>query len=160
MSMNASATELDDVKDREELRTRYYGLMQELRVMLPGVQILVAFLLTVPFASGWRGAGSFEKACFATALAGGCLSIISFVTPTAIHRLGDPRERSNRLAWSIRLTVAGLAFFGVALAAAVMLVTSEVFGTTAAWWVGAAAAVFMGSLWVWLPRIVTGTDPG
>ncbi len=45
------ASELDDRADREELRERYYGLLQELRVILPGVQVLVAFLLTVPFAS-------------------------------------------------------------------------------------------------------------
>ncbi len=45
--------ELDDEQDRDELRRRYYGLLQELRVLLPGVQILVAFLLTAPFASGF-----------------------------------------------------------------------------------------------------------
>jgi Family of unknown function (DUF6328) len=42
--------DLDDVADREELRQRYYGLLQELRVVLPGVQVLLAFLLTAPFA--------------------------------------------------------------------------------------------------------------
>lgn len=41
--------ELDNERDRVELRSRYYGLLQELRVVLPGVQVFLAFLLTVPF---------------------------------------------------------------------------------------------------------------
>jgi hypothetical protein len=42
---------LDSERNRGELRDRYYGLLQELRVVLPGVQVLVAFLLTAPFAT-------------------------------------------------------------------------------------------------------------
>ena len=101
-TQDASVAELDDVVDRDELRRRYYGLMQELRVLLPGVQILVAFLLTVPFATRFGNVGRFEKACFGVALGGGAIAIMLFVTPTAIHRLGERRARSRRLLWSIR----------------------------------------------------------
>ena len=48
------AAELDDDRDRDELRSRYGMLLQELRVLLPGVQLLVAFLLTAPFAQGFE----------------------------------------------------------------------------------------------------------
>ena len=137
---DASVAELDDEVDRDELRQRYYGLMQELRVLLPGVQILVAFLLTVPFATRFGNVGRFEKACFAAALGGGAIAIVLFVTPTAIHRLGERRARSRRLLWSIRLTRAGIGSFGVALTAAVMLVTDKVFGTPTAWACGAASS--------------------
>src|SRR4051794_6428427 len=151
---DASVAELDDEVDRDELRRRYYGLMQELRVLLPGVQILVAFLLTVPFATRFGNVSRFEKGCFAAALGGGAVAIILFVTPTAIHRVGERRARSRRLMWSIRLTRAGIASFGIALVSAVMLVTDKVFGTPTAWACGVATLVLMTSLWIVLPRSV------
>jgi Family of unknown function (DUF6328) len=158
-SDDLTIAQLDDEVDRDELRQRYYGLMQELRVLLPGVQILVAFLLTVPFATRFGNVGRFEKSCFAVALGGGVVAIILFVTPTAIHRVGERRARSRRLIWSVRLTRSGIACFGIALTAAVMLVTSKVFGTPAAWGCGAASLVLIISLWVALPLGVTAHEP-
>jgi hypothetical protein len=61
--------------------------------------------------------------------------------------------------WSVRLTRTGIAFFGIALTAAVMLVTSKVFGTPAAWGCGAASVVLIFSLWVTLPLRVTAHEP-
>ncbi len=60
-TQDAPVAELDDEADRDELRRRYYGLMQELRVLLPGVQILVAFLLTVPFATRFGNVGRVRE---------------------------------------------------------------------------------------------------
>jgi hypothetical protein len=156
---DAPVAELDDEIDRDELRRRYYGLMQELRVLLPGVQILVAFLLTVPFATRFGNVGGFEKATYAIALGGGTISILLFGTPTAIHRLGERRARSRRLLWSIRLTRAGIAFFGIALTSGVMLVAAKVFGHPAGWAAGASTLVLIGVLWVAMPRIVTANEP-
>src|SRR6059058_985626 len=98
-----SAHELDDVADREELRNRYYGLLQELRVLLPGVQILVAFLLTAPFAARFTELGEVEKAVYGVALATGILAIVAFVAPIAMHRVGSRRSRVERLIWAIRM---------------------------------------------------------
>lgn len=62
------ASRLDDEVDRDELRDRDYGLLQELRVVLPGVQVLVAFLLTMPFAQRFVRLDAFGKSMFGVAL--------------------------------------------------------------------------------------------
>ena len=113
---------LDDERDRDELRRRYYGLMQELRVLLPGVQILVAVLLTAPFAARFTALDATGRGLYAIALGAGSLSVISFATPTVIHRVGDRRARSSRLRWSVRSFRIGLACFGVSLVSALTVV--------------------------------------
>src|SRR3954463_11268900 len=92
---------LDDVADRPELRDRYYGLLQELRVVLPGVQVLLAFLLTAPFAQRFKSLGATDRAVFGAALVCSMLSVISFVSPIAFHRFGPRTARALRLELSI-----------------------------------------------------------
>jgi hypothetical protein len=152
-----SAAELDDHLDRDELRSRYYGLLQELRVLLPGVQILVAFLLTVPFAARFGQIDSTERALFGLALMSSALSVTAFVGPIAFHRFGHRESRSARLVWAIRLARLGLTLLGVSLATALVLVVDVVFGAVAAL---ACAIVTIGSMvaiWVVLPRMAGAT---
>ena len=146
-----SASELDDELDRGELRNRYYGLLQELRVLLPGVQILVAFLLTVPFANRFVRLDATERALFGVALVGAVLSVIAFVGPIAFHRFGARRSRSARLVWAIRLSRAGLALMGASLVAALVLVVSFVFGAAVAILCTAIAVVALVGTWLVLP---------
>lgn len=150
-----SALDLDDRDDREELRQRYYGLLQELRVLLPGVQILVAFLLTVPFSSRWESLGGWERDWYVVALAAGMSSVVVFATPTALHRVGSRRARSVRLAWSIRLVRIGMALLGVAMTASLVLVVGVLFDHTVGVVAGAILAVAIVVAWVVLPRAVT-----
>ena len=148
---NPSALELDDAPDREELRRRYYGLLQELRVLLPGVQVLVAFLLTVPFAQRFSELDDVGKDMYLTSLVAGVLAVVAFVTPTAFHRFGDRRSRSQRLAWAIRMTRVGIVFMAVALESALLVICRLVFDTTVAFVVVAAVGVVMVSAWILLP---------
>jgi hypothetical protein len=148
-----SATELDDLRDRRELRDRYYGLLQELRVVLPGVQVLVAFLLTVPFSQRFEDLDSTGRVAYLVALVASLLATVCFVTPTAYHRAGGRTERSARLTWALRATRAGLVAMAVSLTAATFGVTRFVFGTTTAWWVTVGLVVAIGSAWVALPML-------
>ena len=84
----ADAGALDDEQDRKEIRDRYYGLMQELRVVVTGAQVLLAFLLTVPFAQGFARLDAAEPRVVRGALVSATLSVIAFITPTAMHRYG------------------------------------------------------------------------
>ena len=132
--------ELDDQLDREEppyrshllapseLRRRYGILLQELRVVLPGVQVLVGFLLTVPFANRFPELDASGRAAYGIALVASLLSVVCLITPTVYHRVADRRERTARLRWGIRLTVAGLALLAVALGAGLWCVSRLVFG--------------------------------
>jgi Family of unknown function (DUF6328) len=114
---------LDDESDREELRERYYGLIQELRIVLPGVQVLVAFLLTVPFAQRFGDVDDLGRALFGAALVTGILSAIALITPTALHRFGDRTARSERLKLSIVMARVGLLLLGVAMTLALAVVS-------------------------------------
>jgi hypothetical protein len=147
------AGELDDELDRDELRQRYYGLLQEVRVLLPGVQILVAFLLTVPFDSAFRNLDALGRDLYGISLGCGFVAVIALVTPIALHRMGPRRSRSERLVWSIRLCRVGLGFLGASLTAGLVLVTRDVFGDATAAVAGAACLVLIVGAWVVLPRV-------
>ncbi len=145
--------ELDDQRDREELRRRYYGLLQELRVLLPGVQVLVAFLLTAPFAQRFSELDSIETKVYAVALMSGVLAVVAFVAPTAFHRVGWRRSRSKRLQWSIRMLRVGLVFMALAFEAALFVVLGLLFSRTAAL-IGVGVIGVLGFVaWVVLPHL-------
>ena len=152
-------SELDDELDREELRNRYYGLLQELRVILPGVQVLLAFLLTAPFADRFPELDDPERATYGIALVASFLSVICLLTPAVFHRVGERTARSARLRWGIRMTVAGLALVAVALASALWSVSRFVFSNAVARGVLATAIVAILGLWVALPIAVSRMPP-
>jgi hypothetical protein len=148
------ASQLDDELDREELRDRYYGLLQELRVVLPGAQVLVAFLLTVPFAERFVELDGVERGAFFVALIASILAVVCFVAPTALHRGGGRTKRVARLTWAVRLSVAGLVTLAVALVAAVYCVARFVFDEWAGVSLAAGVGVSVLMLWALLPRVL------
>ncbi|MBA3605440.1 MAG: hypothetical protein H0W46_05590 [Acidimicrobiia bacterium] len=157
-SSDLDLRELDDRRDREELRKRYYGLLQELRVVLPGVQVLLAFLLTVPFAQRFEDLDDLGRGAFAVATLSSMLSVVCLLTPAVYHRLAARTERTARLRWGIRMTVVGLMLLGIALVSGLWCVTRFVFGVTLAWCFTAPVAAAIVALWIVLPRL-TGTEP-
>lgn len=151
-------SELDDIADREELRRRYYGLLQELRVVLPGVQVLLAFLLAVPFTDRFDEMDDLGRASFVTAILASLLAVVCFLTPAAIHRVGPRTARGDRLRWSIRLAMIGMACLAVALVGALWAVSSFVFNDLAALAITVPVAVLIPALWVLVPRHLGGPD--
>ncbi len=146
-----SAAELLDGADRVELRQRYYGLLQELRVLLPGVQVLLAFLFTVPFATHFNQLDPLGRAGFAASMCSAMAATVAFVAPIAFHRVGHRRARSARLVWAIRMEAAGLLFLSLALLSGLYCVTRLVFGSLVASALTIALAVMVGGLWVIVP---------
>ena len=157
-SSDLDLRDLDDHRDREELRKRYYGLLQELRVVLPGVQVLLGFLLTVPFAQRFDDLDDLGRGAFAVALITSLLSVVCLLTPAVYHRLAARTERTARLRWGIRMTVVGLMLLAIALVSGLWCVTRLVFGIELAWAFSIPVSVAIVALWIVLPRI-TGTDP-
>jgi MFS family permease len=145
---------LDDVKDREELRNRYQTLLQELRVVLPGVQVLLAFLLTIPFSQRFAELDDTGRNTFGFAMVTAMLSVVCLLTPTVFHRIGGRQERKARLQWGIRLTMVGLLLLAMSLVSGLWCVARFVFGTTTAWWLAGIVAGSIVSLWLALPAIV------
>jgi MFS family permease len=149
-----AAGELDDIVDREELRRRYEMLLQELRVVLPGVQVLMAFLLTAPFAQRFADLDDVGRRAYLVALASALGSTICLLSPTVFHRVADRTARRTRLVWSVRLAVVGFVFLSVALTAATWCITRLVFGTTVATVVAAVAVCAFVAVWILLPLSV------
>ncbi len=147
-----SSRELDDVEDRPELRARFDMVLQEVRIALPGVQVLSAFLLTAPFSQRFSELDHWGRAAFGVALTASMLSVILLLGPTLLHHLGERTARSRRLTMSIVLLLAGLGCLAVALLSALWGVSRFVFGTTTAWVITVPVALVVIAVWLVLPR--------
>lgn len=134
--------------EQERIDRNLGDLLQELRVAFPGVQILFAFLLVVPFQQGWETVDGAEKRVYYVALLLTAISSICFIAPTARHRL---RFRERDLRWVVessnRLMVAGLIALGGAIAAVLLLITMVVFSDGFAIAVCVAFSALI--VWVW-----------
>lgn len=145
------AAELDDEEHREELRQRFEMMLQELRVVLPGVQILLAFLLTAPFDGEFGELDRLGRTLYGVALATTATSVVALLAPTILHRVGQRRARADRLIWSVRLFIVGVILLAVGLICALWCVGRFVYGSslTLAVVVPALGALIL--LWVVLP---------
>lgn len=148
-----------DETESERIDRNLKELLEELRVAMPGVQVLFAFLLVLPFNARWGHiTGGEEKLYYGTllctALATACL-----IGPTMHHRLQFRENRKARiLLWSQRLAVAGLSLLAVAMTAAVFLVGDFVFDSTVAAAGAAVLAFTIAVLWYVTPLLPVGGD--
>ena len=109
-------------------------LLNELRVALPGVQILFAFLLTVPFAQGFQRTTSFQRELYYAVLIATVLSTVCLIAPTATHRLRFHRgDRAYIIEAANRFLIGGLVFLTLAILGAVVLITDYLFDGGAVW---------------------------
>jgi hypothetical protein len=133
---------------QERLNRELDQLLGELRVAMPGVQVLFAFLLAVPFQQRFDEVTDFQRDVYFGTLLAACAASALFVAPTAYHRLMfRGRDKATLVAMSSRLAVAGLACLALAMNGAVLLVTDVLFQTaTVAVTVGLTSALFAG-LW-------------
>jgi hypothetical protein len=126
-------------------------LLQELRVLLPGTQTLTAFLIILPFNSGFSQIQQGEKVVYlATFLCSVC-SLVLFTAPAAQHRLQRPlQDREGFKNTATRLIIAGLVPLSAAIILATHLVIAQVLaGSWVAWVAPGAVAVLIGLIW-WL----------
>jgi hypothetical protein len=123
-------------------------LLNELRVALPGVQVLFAFLLAVPFANGWRRTTAFQRDVFFVAFVSAAVSTALLIAPSAYHRLRFRVEDKGRIVRiSNRFAIAGLFVLAVSIVAVVLLVADFVFGDTVAATTTASIAATFAVLW-------------
>lgn len=130
----------------------FNDLLQELRVAQTGVQILFAFLLTLPFSNRFGQASQFERATYLVALLASAAAAGMLIAPVAYHRMLFRRNRKPEVVRSShRMAAGGLVFLAVAMAASVLLVSDVVVGRPAAWIVGGVTAAWFVLLWWILP---------
>jgi hypothetical protein len=137
----------------ERIDRELIELLNELRVALPGVQVLFAFLLTVPFAQGFTYTSQFQRDLFFGILCVTAISAALLIAPSAWHRIHfRQQDKEHLLKTSNSLTIAGLGFLALAMVGAVCLIADVVFRE--AWLTvtaTAATALVFGTLWAILP---------
>ena len=134
----------EDVRTTEERKRdrQMIELLNELRVALPGVQILFAFLLTVPFTQRFPQLTAFQRDVFYITLVAATLSAACLIAPSAAHRL---RFHQNEREWLIEsanvLMIVGLGFLTVAIGSAFLLITDVLFDGARVW-------IYSGLVWL------------
>ena len=138
--------------EAERLDRNLGELLQELRVALPGVQVLFAFLLAVPFQQEFTKISEFEKRVYFATLLLTALSAALLIAPSAYHRLTFRYQQKYRLVFiSNRLAIAGLAALALAMSCAILLVTHLLFGTVTTIVTCTIAVATFVLLWAVLP---------
>jgi amino acid transporter len=137
----------DDRRDRELIE-----LLNELRVALPGVQVLFAFLLAVPFASGFPKLDPLGRDVFFAAFIATALATVLLIAPSSYHRLRwRQHDKERMLVVSNALSIAGLACLAVAVTCTVFVISDFLFQRTWAAMFTALIAVAFIVLWYGLP---------
>ena len=117
-------------KMENDVDDQFRSLMEGLRTTLPGVQVLFAFLLAVPFQQEFTKISEFEKKVYFATLMLTALSAALLIAPSAYHRLTFRYQQKHRLVFvSNRLAIAGLAALALAMTCAILLITHLLFGT-------------------------------
>jgi hypothetical protein len=146
----AGDDQLSDTRsDSERKRDRQMiELLNELRVALPGVQILFAFLLTVPFTQRFPDLTGFQRDVFYVTLLATTLSAACLIAPSSAHRL---RFHQNERTWLIEsanvLMIVGLGFLAIAIGAAFLLITDVMFDGLRVWLYSAVVWLVILGLW-------------
>jgi Kef-type K+ transport system membrane component KefB len=141
--------------EKERLDRNLNELLQELRVALPGVQVLFAFLLTVPFSSGFPDLSQFQRDAYFVVLGLTAISTALLISPTAYHRLLFREGRKREIVmYSHRMVIVGLGILALAMSTAVMLIAHIVFGQTAAIIAAIMAVLLFGLVWYVVPLAI------
>jgi Family of unknown function (DUF6328) len=149
--------------EKERLDRELLELLNELRVALPGVQVLFAFLLVVPFQQRFTTVTQFQKTTYFVTLLLTAAASAFLIAPSAYHRiLFRAREKQHMLKTANQLTVVGLGLLAAAIVATLTLVTDYLYGTETTIVATGLAVLLFGVLWFALPirkRLRGGIEP-
>ena len=141
-----------DETHKERLDRNLNELLGELRVIMPGVQVLFAFLLAVPFNQRFGQITSFERGVYLVTLMSTGIATALLIAPSAIHRL---EFRADDKEWIVftgnRLAIAGFGMLGLAVTSAVLLVTHFIYADALAYACTAMVGVLVFGLWYAFP---------
>jgi amino acid transporter len=141
----------DEERD-EQLNRELMELLNELRVILPGIQVLFAFLLTVPFSQRFASVSATQQSLyFVAVLSTAASTVLLIATPTYHRFLFRESDKERLLRLSNRMTIAGIACLAVAILAVLWLITDLLYEGPAVTAVAVGAALFVGWLWFLLP---------
>jgi hypothetical protein len=142
-------------EDRKERVDReLIELLNEIRVALPGAQVLFAFLLTLPFTQRFGALSAADRDAYFAAFLCTALGTSMLMAPTMHHRLRfRERDKERMLLGFNKLILGGSVFLAAAIALSVYVVTSMLFRSTWAAAAGAGLAAWLVGLWYVLPLV-------
>jgi amino acid permease len=138
--------------EKQRWQRNFADLLQELRVAQTGVQILFAFLLTLPFSNGFTRTTPFQKDVYVVALLSAAAATAMIISPVAFHRALFRQGRKPELVrFAHRMASGGLAFMLISMVSAVLLITDFVLDRPIAFVLSAVTALWFLAFWVILP---------
>ena len=137
---------------KERVDRELIELLNGLRVMLPGVQVLLAFLLTVPFSSGFEQATPTDTILYYVTVLITVGAVAALTAPAAYHRVRFRRgDKEQMLRTSNVFAIAGLVLLALAMASAVFFITNVLYGTGTAAAVAAVVLLVLAGCWFVVP---------
>lgn len=141
-----------DESPKERVDRELIELLNGLRVILPGVQVLLAFLLTVPFSQGFAKATSTDEIVYFATVLLTVAAIGALTMPAAYHRIRFRQgDKEQMLRISNVFAIAGLVFLTFAMASVVFFITNVLYGIWAAVPVGLVVLAVLGFSWFAVP---------
>ena len=153
--MEASADKQDEGRretEKERIDRNLNELLGELRVALPGVQVLFAFLLVVPFNQRFADITSFQQTTYFVTLLLATAASVCLIAPTAHHRIEFRAHDKKRIVFgATKLAIAGLTLLALAMTGAVLLITDFLYSSTTVAITTAGVALLFATLWYGIP---------
>ena len=160
MNVDMSGKQEETGEDTQERTAReLIELLQELRIVIPGVQVLFAFLLTVPFSQGFTKLDSLQRGVFFATLLCTAATTALLIAPSSHHRLLFRQGvREQRVQIGNVLAILGLVFLVPAMVGVLFVITDLIFGMVAAIVTTALVALGFVLLWFVLPYLYPDND--
>jgi hypothetical protein len=138
--------------EHERLDRNLSELLQELRVALPGVQVLFAFLLTIPFSQRFSLLTTAQERIYLGILLSTTISAALLIAPSAYHRINFRKQQKGRLVFIANwLAIIGLGFLALAMTGVVLLITDFLFSTVVTVVCTSFSALMFALFWYALP---------
>jgi cation transport ATPase len=135
-------------EEQERLNRQMTELLNELRVAMPGVQVLFAFLLAVPFQQRFQTVNAFQRDVYLLTLLAAATATAFLIAPSAYHRIAfQEHEKERIIQMGTRQFVCGIVALAVAMTGAVLLVTDVLFQLATTIVVVGCVAMLFGWLW-------------
>ena len=138
--------------EKERLDRNLEQLLGELRVALPGVQVLFAFLLVVPFNQRFADITSFQRTIYFATLLCATAACACLIAPTAHHRIEFREQDKERIVFGgNRLAIAGLTLLATAMTGAITLITDFLYSSRTTAVAAGLVALLFAVLWYAIP---------
>ncbi|MEV6306412.1 DUF6328 family protein [Actinoplanes sp. NPDC051861] len=152
MAVQTQSPNSSQETEKQRWDRNFADLLQELRVAQTGVQILFAFLLTIPFSNGFPNATAFQKDVYVVALISAAFATALIISPVAFHRALFRQGRKPELVrYAHKMASSGLAFMLVSMVSSVLLITDYVLDWKWAIPLTVATGIWFVTFWAGLP---------